>query len=100
MSPEITVGPTDLLKSAPTVVTVEGTRFVLSTDDEDEPVLFSAVCPHQNGRVSVAEGTTLRCPNHRWKFDAQTGTCISGGDSALTAYPVRRVDGELLATVE
>jgi nitrite reductase/ring-hydroxylating ferredoxin subunit len=94
------LGPASLLAEAPTVVAPDGGgRYVLSTDG-DEPVLYSAVCPHQRGRVRVVDEGTLRCPNHRWTFDATTGACTSGEDASLESVPVERRDGRLYALVD
>lgn len=79
MTDETVIDPADLLESVPTVVTVDGDRFVLSTCESGDPVLYSAVCPHQRGRVKVVNEATLRCPNHRWEFDASSGNRLSGG---------------------
>lgn len=97
MTDEIRIGPVELLDEIPTVVALDGGRFILSRDEDDDPVLFSAVCPHQGGRVTVADESTLRCPTHRWEFDAASGSCIRRGDEPLTAYDVRVADGDLLA---
>lgn len=92
------IGPVGLIDDAPVVVDVDGAQYVLSVSDGD-PELFSAVCPHQGGRVRVADDETLLCPNHRWQFDAETGECISGADAALTEVDVRERDGTLYAVV-
>lgn len=100
MTQEIPIGPTELLEEAPTTVTIDGTRYILHRDDNGDPVLYSAVCPHQHGRVKVVDESTFLCPNHRWKFDSTTGECVSGGEGSLDAYEVTVVDGELRAIVE
>lgn len=95
---EIEIGSSTLVEKAPVVVDVDGSQYVLSVRD-GELELFSAVCPHQGGRVRVADDETLRCPNHRWKFDAETGKCISGADAALTEIAVEKRDGVLYAVL-
>lgn len=85
---EVEIGPTAMLEDAPLVVVVDGDQYILSVSDGD-PHLFSAVCPHQGGRVTVADEETLQCPNHRWQFDATSGDCISGGDTGLREVPLR-----------
>jgi nitrite reductase/ring-hydroxylating ferredoxin subunit len=100
MSDAVPIGSAELLESTPVVVTVEGSRYILSTDVDDEPVLFSAVCPHQHGRVGVRDGGTLRCPNHRWEFDAATGECLRGGDEPLESVPVYVENGQIYAVPE
>lgn len=99
MAETIPIGPLELLDDAPTVVTHADHRYILSLDEGGEPVLFDAVCPHQRGRVGVVDESTLRCPNHRWEFDAASGDPIRG-DEPLEAYDVTVTDGELRATVD
>lgn len=94
------IGPVELLDEAPTVVTVDGGRFILNRNEDGGLMLYSAVCPHQGGRVKVADECTFRCPTHRWEFDARTGECVRRGDEPLTAYDIRVVDGELFADLE
>lgn len=94
------IGPASLLDEAPTVVTVDGSRYILNRNDSGEPVLYSAVCPHQGGRVKVVDESTFRCPTHRWEFDAETGACIRRGDEPLTSYDVVVDDGTLRAFIE
>lgn len=100
MTNGISIGAVELLEDAPTTVTIEGSRYILHEDDTGDPILYSAVCPHQHGRVKVIDESTFLCPNHRWEFDADTGVCVSGGDGSLEAYDVIAVDGELRAVVD
>lgn len=94
------LGPASLLDTTPTVVSPDaGGRFVLSTD-ADGPVLYSAVCPHQRGRVRLSDDETVLCPNHRWTFDATTGACTSGQDASLEPVPIERRDGRLYAVLD
>lgn len=97
---DTTIGPTDLLESTPTAVSIDGKQYILSHREDGEPVLYSAICPHQHGRVKVADGSTFRCPNHRWEFDATSGECIRGGNTALDAYDVWVASGELRTSLE
>ena len=94
------IGSVDLLEDVPTVVTVEGSRYILALDDDGEPILFSAVCPHQGGRVKVADESTFRCPTHRWEFDGSTGECIRRGEGTLPSYELHVKNGELHAVLE
>ncbi|MGY1594279.1 Rieske 2Fe-2S domain-containing protein [Geodermatophilus sp. SYSU D00708] len=44
-------------------------------------------CPHQRAdlaRFGHVEGTTLTCDMHGWRFDLETGTCLTSPD-----YPLR-----------
>lgn len=100
MTDETVIGPVELLESVPVVVTVDGDRFVLSTRENGDPVLYGAVCPHQRGRVRVIDETTLRCPNHRWEFDASTGERLGGEEQSLETYDVTIVGDGLRAVFE
>lgn len=95
---DVEIGPASLVDDAPVVVKVDQGRYILAERDGGA-VLFSAVCPHQRGRVKVADEGTLRCPNHRWEFDAETGACTSGADASLTEFGVREEDGMLYASL-
>ena len=51
-------------------------------------------CPHRKADLSVfgeCDGTTLVCTLHGWKFDLETGRCLTAADRALS---VRRADRE------
>jgi UDP-MurNAc hydroxylase len=51
-------------------------------------------CPHRKADLSVfgeREGDVLVCTLHGWKFDLETGRCLTAADRALK---VRRVDRE------
>ena len=95
---DVEVGPSSLLDEAPVVVEVDGDRYVL-VERDGTPRLFSAVCPHQRGRVKVVDEETLRCPNHRWEFDPETGACTTGEDASLTEVAVQEEEGVLFASV-
>jgi nitrite reductase/ring-hydroxylating ferredoxin subunit len=100
MTDRTRIGPASLLSESPTAVTVDGDRYLVSRGDDGEPRLYSAVCPHQHGRVKVADESTFLCPNHRWQFDPETGECVSGGEGALTSYEVVVSDGDLLSELD
>jgi CMP-N-acetylneuraminate monooxygenase len=93
------IGPLDLLDDAPSVVSVEDSRYILSQNGDGDPVLFSAVCPHHGASVGVVDESTLRCPNHRWEFDPRTGD-PTRGNAPLEQYDVTITDGELRAPLE
>ena len=49
-------------------------------------------CPHRRADLSVfgeCDGTVLTCTLHGWKFDLETGRCLTADDRAIT---VRRAD--------
>lgn len=89
------LGPDSLLEKTPVGLTVDGTRYILTTRTDGTHVAYTAVCPHQSGRVMVEDETTLICPNHQWEFDAETGACITMPDECLPVSPVQRENGSL-----
>ncbi len=65
---------------------------------------FVNACPHQylpldwrGAGLLSADGQTLRCSNHGWGFDAETGQGVDGGAEgcALDPVPVTLRDGQL-----
>jgi len=93
------IAPADLIEDAPTVVECEGKRYILGRREDGRPALYSAVCPHQRGRVRPAGEGLLRCPNHRWEFDAHTGDCLTVEDERLPEFDVEVRDGTLYADI-
>jgi nitrite reductase/ring-hydroxylating ferredoxin subunit len=91
------IAPAEAVEDAPTIVECDGKRYILSRGEDGGPILYSAVCPHQRGRVRVAGEDRLLCPNHRWEFDALTGECLTVEDERLTERPVEKRDGTLYA---
>lgn len=91
------IAPAEAVEDAPKVVESEGKRYILGQEEDGQPRLYSAVCPHQRGRVRVASEDRLLCPNHRWEFDARTGDCLTVEDERLTEFDVERRDGTLYA---
>jgi UDP-MurNAc hydroxylase len=54
--------------------------------------LVERYCPHRNADLSVfgeVEGETLVCTLHGWKFDLETGACLTAADRKLR---VRRAE--------
>ena len=48
-------------------------------------VRFQRYCPHAGEDLTTAVvcNGVIKCPRHGWKFDANTGECISGGNIPL-----------------
>jgi nitrite reductase/ring-hydroxylating ferredoxin subunit len=64
-------------------------------------VVTDGRCPHRGG--PLIEGTVrdgcLVCPSHWYAFDLDTGVCRTAVASALTIYPARLRDGEVIAEI-
>jgi nitrite reductase/ring-hydroxylating ferredoxin subunit len=59
-----------------------------------KPVVHAALCPHWLGPLENAPESdgSLRCPWHFYRFDAQTGVCLSGQPYRLPDPPLLLVD--------
>ena len=85
---------------APGVVTSEdGRRFVVLALPDGLRVV-DALCPHNGGpleqgrvRTDGADGATLTCPWHWYRFDLVTGVCATAPRHVLGVYPVHVHDG-------
>src|SRR5262245_25211237 len=73
------------------VVTLDGRDVVLFRVD-GRIHAFENRCPHEGNPLSEGEilGPTLVCVFHSWRFDLETGSCLSG------MLPAKRYD----ATIE
>lgn len=62
---------------------------------------FSALCPHQEFPLiqGLLEGRLLTCSAHMWEFDAVTGAGVNPVECALTRYPVKVEDEQILVDV-
>lgn len=92
------LGSETLLEKTPTVLEVDGKRYILHTRDDGTHVLYTAICPHQRGRVMVDNEEMLLCPNHRWMFNPETGDCTTVPGESLASVPVRIENGKLYAS--
>lgn len=64
-------------------------------------VVTDALCPHSGGPLvegRVRDGLVI-CPWHFYRFDLRTGRCFTSARHRLGCYPVREVDGELVAEI-
>lgn len=61
--------------------------------------VYDSRCPHQTTDIPhlALVGTTLTCPKHQWAFDIRTGECIKNGNSPLTQWKCKVVEGRLMA---
>ncbi|MBT0769250.1 Rieske (2Fe-2S) protein [Kineosporia sp. J2-2] len=76
--------------------TLDGDPLIVAMPEADEPVAFSAVCPHQGATVQV-QGDELVCPLHQSKFEKLTGKFISGpANASLTEVQVEVSDGNIV----
>jgi len=90
----VRVGDAELVEELPRSVTIHGEPYILSSSDDGTPVLHDAICPHQGGTVTVESESCLRCPQHNWDFDPETGDSTNIPGAELRTYEVTvREDG-------
>ncbi len=71
------------------VVTADGREIALFEIDGTVHALENA-CPHAGNPLAEGEvaAGTLTCVYHLWRFDLETGACLSGDKPART-YPAQ-----------
>jgi len=86
---EYKIGTAGILEKSPALIEIDGRPYILSKDSNDLPILFSAICQHQNGIVSELKKETLRCPNHGWEYDPANGKATNVPDKCLQSFPIK-----------
>jgi nitrite reductase/ring-hydroxylating ferredoxin subunit len=82
-----------------------GGRAVLVTRLEERYFAFTKECPHEGADLSAGgqllDGARIRCSNHSYCFDLQTGAClVPKGGAPLTVLPVEEREGEVCIKLE
>ncbi len=90
------------LPSEPTPLRALGRDLVTYRGASGKAHVVDAYCPHLGahlGHGGCVEGESIRCPFHRWRFDAE-GTCtdvpgspIAPKSARLRTYPVKEQNG-------
>ena len=76
------------------VLTVAGTKVVVTQPVAGTFKAFSAVCTHQGCTVNSITDDVIRCPCHGAEFDGSTGAVIQGPATApLATIPIAVQDG-------
>lgn len=94
---KVCLGSKELLYDVPKPINIEGRPWILTKDKDGFPVLYSAICPHQNGIVAELKKDVWRCPNHGWTYDPLTGKATNVPDKALKSFQVRIENKKLFA---
>lgn len=79
----------------------DGRRFAVFALDDGLRVTDVA-CPHNRGPLAqgwVRDGHVLTCPWHWYRYDLDTGDCLTQPAYHLGTYPVVEHDGRLCADV-
>jgi cytochrome b6-f complex iron-sulfur subunit len=77
---------------------LDGDPIIVAMPAAEQPVAFSAVCPHQGATVAV-QGDQLVCPLHRSVFEKDTGAFVSGpANESLSEIPVSVEDGNIVTS--
>ena len=79
-------------------VEVKGELITLFNIDGELFAIFDR-CPHKKTAPLVRgalDGTGVKCPNHGYRFDLQTGKCDRGIQWDTQAYQVKIADGKIL----
>ncbi|MCL4421718.1 MAG: Rieske 2Fe-2S domain-containing protein [Actinobacteria bacterium] len=93
---EPAIAAEDLWEGELTTMTLGGQQVLLVNAD-GEIRAFEDRCPHLGSRLSEGDldGCTLVCGKHLWEFDVLTGKGTNPGDSQLTLYECRVIDGTI-----
>ncbi|MGD9703059.1 MAG: Rieske 2Fe-2S domain-containing protein [Acidimicrobiia bacterium] len=73
----------------------------LSEEIERCGYVFERFCPHRQADLTVfgeIEDGTLTCTLHGWRFDLETGRCLTASDRSLRVRPAPVANGEIPLT--
>lgn len=79
----------------------DGRRFAVFALPDGYRVT-DVLCPHNRGPLfqgTIDEGHVVTCPWHRYRYDLDTGECLTEPSLRLGTYPVLDRDGKLWADV-
>ena len=96
---EVCIGPERMLQDIPKLIQIDGNPYIINVKENNEPVLYSAICPHMHGTVSELGRDLWRCPNHLWTYNPVDGKGISSPHSCLESFPVKIRNGELFTNI-
>lgn len=71
-------------------------RFIIAQPNPGEYVAYSAVCPHQQQKITVVDGENVRCTAHGSVFDTTNGEVVSGpATTGLTTAALEETGDQL-----
>jgi CMP-N-acetylneuraminate monooxygenase len=91
----IEIGNEQILNEIPKLINIKGKPFILTKDKNENPIAYSAICPHFHGVVDEIDSDDWRCPQHGWTFDSKNGKCINSPPAYLTPYPIIKQGNKL-----
>jgi len=85
---QIKIGSISILSNTPKLIQIKNKPYILDVNSHHEPILFSAICPHQHGTVKKLEKDLWTCPSHDWIFNPKTGVCLNSPQSCLEKFSI------------
>jgi 3-phenylpropionate/trans-cinnamate dioxygenase ferredoxin component len=84
-----------------------GSRFIAAGQDvalfnvDGTICAIADTCPHAGGSLGMGklDGSIVTCPLHGMKFDVTTGCFAGTSEFGVASYPVKVVDGKVMAAV-
>ena len=80
----------DALKPGKIVEVIIGGTAVAVANVDGKFCAISNSCPHAEGPLGdgALEGSVVTCPYHGWKFDVESGACLTNPGVKIKTYPV------------
>ncbi len=98
----VDLGPADLIPLGEGRAYVIGDRTIAVFRQRDGRLFaLDNACPHRNGPLAdgiIGAGKVI-CPLHGWRFDLETGRCVSGDAAVTRTYPVQQVEGRIVVQI-
>ena len=95
------LGPADKFEEGRSRLAFAGTLKVFVLRIEGQLYATRNSCPHAGASLGHGdvEGKLVTCPRHDWRFNVETGACLTNPIFELTQYPVEIRDGALWVEV-
>ncbi len=91
---QLDLGPVSAFKSLPARIEIDGLAHYLTRDSSGYHLL-SSVCPHLGSEI-IDIGDCFECPNHGWRFERDSGRCLTSPSERMASIAVKIVNGRLL----
>jgi CMP-N-acetylneuraminate monooxygenase len=97
---EICIGPKSILENVPKIIELDKEPYILSKDNNGNPILYSAICPHQHNVVKDLKKDVWRCPSHEWIFNPNSGNCINVPSESLKKIKIEIKENFLYTSIK